>query len=76
MFLSKADSVFDFVEYGILNRKLVDVLRSLGLSEFNFDVIIKEDFGIIFVIRKDSYDFVRNFVVFFKSFASFFTVFE
>lgn len=76
VFLGNVDCVFDFVEYSILNWKLVDVLRSLGLLDFNFEVMIKDEFGIIFVIWKDLFDFVCNFVVFLKLFVLFFRVFE
>ena len=71
--LGKALCVLDFNEYGISNRKLVDVLRSLGLPELNSEVISKEDSGTTSVTRKDSVEFARNLVASLKSPASLLT---
>ena len=68
--LGKADCVLDFAEDGISNRKLVDVLRRLGLPELNSEVINKEHSGTTSVTRKDSFDFARNRVASLKSPAS------
>ena len=74
--LSKADCVLDFAEYSISNRKLVDVLRSLGLPELNSELLTKEDSGTTSVIRKDSFDFARNLVASLKSPALLLTALE
>ena len=74
--LGKADCVLDFAEYGISNRKLVDVLRRLGLPELNSEVITKENSGTTSVTRKDSVNFARNLVASLKSPASLLTALE
>ena len=56
--VSKGECVLDIAECGVSSRKLVDVLRSLGLTELNADVLTSRTVP----NTKDSYHFVRNLV--------------
>ena len=65
--LGKAESVLDFLDCGTSDRKLVDVLRCLGLPEVNFVILTTVNLGTISYTNTDSYHFVRNVVASLKT---------